>query len=228
MPVASHVPHAAGVALALKLRNEARAVLCIIGDGATSKGDFYEALNIAGAWQLPLVVLVNNNQWAISVRREAQSAAQTLAQKAIAAGVPGEQVDGNDVITVHDTVANAIARARAGEGTSLIEALTYRLSDHTTADDARRYRGDAEVSLHWHGEPVARLRQYLVGQGAWSRDDEEHALADAADEMERATEAYLAMAPQPVSAMFDHLFATLPVSLRSERDEAMGGEAGHA
>ncbi len=228
VPVASHVPHAAGVALALKLRNEARAVLCIIGDGATSKGDFYEALNIAGAWQLPLVVLVNNNQWAISVRREAQSAAQTLAQKAIAAGVPGEQVDGNDVITVHDTVANAIARARAGEGTSLIEALTYRLSDHTTADDARRYRGDAEVSLHWHGEPVARLRQYLVGQGAWSRDDEEHALADAADEMERATEAYLAMAPQPVSAMFDHLFATLPVSLRSERDEAMGGEAGHA
>lgn len=228
VPVASHVPHAAGVALALKLRHEPRAALCIIGDGATSKGDFYEALNIAGVWQLPLVVLICNNQWAISVPRAAQSAAQTLAQKAIAAGVPGEQVDGNDVIAVHAFVARALTRARAAGGASLIEALTYRLSDHTTADDARRYRDDAEVSAHWHGEPIARLRQYLVSQGVWNRDDEEQALARAAAEIERAAEAYLATPPQPISAMFDHMFAELPHSLAAQRAQAVEREADDA
>ena len=222
VPVASHVPHAAGVALALKLRCEARAVLCIVGDGATSKGDFYEALNVAGVWQLPLVVLIDNNQWAISVSRAAQTAAGTLAQKAIAAGIPGEQVDGNDVIAVHDSVARALARARGGGGASLIEALTYRLSDHTTADDAGRYRDDAEVSRHWHDEPIARLRQYLVSQGVWNRDAEEHALANATAEIERAAETYLATPPQPVSAMFDYMFAELPGSLRAQRAEAIG------
>ena len=222
VPVASHVPHAAGVALALKLRCEARAVLCIVGDGATSKGDFYEALNVAGVWQLPLVVLIDNNQWAISVSRAAQTEAGTLAQKAIAAGIPGEQVDGNDVIAVHDSVARALATARGGGGASLIEALTYRLSDHTTADDAGRYRDDAEVSQHWHDEPIARLRQYLVSQGIWNREAEEHALADAAAEIERAAETYLATPPQPVSAMFDYMFAELPGSLRAQRAEAIG------
>ncbi len=228
VPVASHVPHAAGVALAMKLRGEARAVLCIVGDGATSKGDFYEALNLAGVWQLPMVVVVNNNQWAISVSRGAQSAAGTLAQKAIGAGIPGKQVDGNDVIIVRDSVARALARARAGGGASLIEALTYRLSDHTTADDAGRYRDDAEVSRHWHGEPIARLRQYLVTRGAWNREAEEHALADAAAAIERAAETYLATPPQPVSAMFDYMFATLPASLAAQRARAIGGEENDA
>ncbi len=228
VPVGSHVPHAAGVALALKLRHEARAVLCIIGDGATSKGDFYEALNIAGVWRLPLVVLICNNQWAISVPRSAQSAGQTLAQKGVAAGIPGEQIDGNDVIAVRACVARALARAHAGDGASLIEALTYRLSDHTTADDARRYRDDAEVSAHWHGEPVARLRQYLVSQGVWNRDDEEQALASAAAEMDQAAAAYLATPPQPVAAMFEHLFAELPASLAAQRAQAMAEAANNA
>jgi pyruvate dehydrogenase E1 component alpha subunit len=228
VPVASHVPHAAGVALALKLRHEPRAALCIIGDGATSKGDFYEALNVAGVWRLPLVVLISNNQWAISVPRSAQSAAQTLAQKAIAAGIPGEQVDGNDVIAVRACAERALARARAGDGASLIEAITYRLSDHTTADDARRYRDDAEVSAHWHGEPVARLRQYLVSQGIWTRDDEEQALALAAAEIDRAVEEYIATPPQPVAAMFDHLFAELPASLAAQRAHAVAEAADDA
>ncbi len=228
VPVASHVPHAVGVALAMKLRRKSRAALCIIGDGATSKGDFYEALNIAGVWRLPLVVLINNNQWAISVPRSAQSAAPTLAQKAIAAGIPGEQADGNDVIAVRACVARALARARSGNGASLIEAITYRLSDHTTADDARRYRDDSEVSAHWHGEPVARLRQYLVAQGTWNRDDEEQALNQAADEIDRAAAAYLAIPPQPVSAMFDCLFADLPASLAAQRAQAIAEIEGNA
>ena len=221
VPVAGHAPHAAGVALAFKLRHEPRAALCIMGDGATSKGDFHEALNMAGVWQLPLVILVNNNQWAISVPRSAQSKAATLAQKAIAAGIPGEQVDGNDVIAVRDRVAQALDRARTGGGPTMIEALTYRLGDHTTSDDARRYRDDAAVSPHWHEEPIARLRQYMVAQAAWTRTDEEAALADAARAVDDAVAAYLATPPRLAASMFDHLFATLPPSLVHQR-EALG------
>jgi pyruvate dehydrogenase E1 component alpha subunit len=228
VPVGSHVPHAAGVALAIKLRHEKRGAVCIMGDGGTSKGDFYEAMNVAGVWRLPLVVVVNNNQWAISVPRAAQTAAESLAQKAIAAGIPGEQVDGNDVIAVRDSVGQALARARSGGGPTLIEALTYRLGDHTTADDARRYRDDAEVTRQWHGEPIARLRNFLVARGKWTRADEERALDRANAIIGRAAEAYLATPPQPVSAMFDHLFATLPPWLARQREEALRGHAGDA
>jgi 2-oxoisovalerate dehydrogenase E1 component alpha subunit len=226
VPVAGHAPHAAGVALAVKLRHQRRAVVCILGDGATSKGDFYEALNFAGVWHLPLVMLVANNQWAISIPRLHQSAAQTLAQKAVAAGIPGEQVDGNDVVAVRERVGHALASARDGGGPCVIEALTYRLADHTTADDARRYRDDAEVTPHWHGEPVGRLRSYLAAQGAWSRDDEEAALGAASAEIEQAAVDYLATPPQPVSALFDHLFAELPAPLAAQRAAALAGEAG--
>ena len=151
VPVASHAPHAVGVALAFQLRNERRVAVCVSGDGGTSKGDFYEALNVAGAWRLPAVFVVTNNQWAISLPRSAQSAATTLAQKAIAAGFAGEQVDGNDVIAMRDAVHRALSHARDGAGPHLIEAITYRLSDHTTADNASRYRDDESV-----GRPLAR------------------------------------------------------------------------
>lgn len=220
VPVASHCPHAVGVALAFKLRGEARVAVCFFGDGATSKGDFYEAINMAGVWGLPAVFVINNNQWAISVPRKAQTAAETLAQKAVAAGIPGEQVDGNDIIAVRDAADRALDRARRGDGPSIIEAVTYRLSDHTTADDARRYRSDAEVSEHWKQEPVARLRNYLVAQGAWSRDDEEHLLRGCAAQVEEAVAAYLATPPEPPEAMFDWLHATLPEPLRSQRAQA--------
>src|SRR5512139_2419900 len=124
VPVASHAPHAVGVALAFRLRGEPRAAVCVFGDGATSKGDVAEALNMAGVWKVPAVFVINNNAWAISVRREKQTAAVTLAQKAVAAGIPGEQVDGNDVIAVRAVTERALARARQGLGPALIEALT--------------------------------------------------------------------------------------------------------
>ena len=162
VPVGSHAPHAIGVALAFKLRKEKRAAVSIFGDGATSKGYAAEALNIAGVWKLPIVVVVSNNSWAISMPRHRQSAAQTLALKAIAAGFNGEQVDGNHVTPVHGAVAAALERARSGGGPHLVEALTYRLCDHTTTDDASRYRDDAEVSRRWPEEPVLRLRRYLT------------------------------------------------------------------
>jgi pyruvate dehydrogenase E1 component alpha subunit len=218
VPVATQAPHAVGVALAFKLRHEPRVAVCVLGDGATSKGDFYEAINMAGVWCLPAVFVINNNQWAISVPRSGQTAAETLSQKAVAAGIPGEQVDGNDVLAVRTTVESALARARAGDGPTLIEAVTYRLSDHTTADDATRYRDDAEVSRRWKSEPVARLRAFLVAQKLWAKPDEEALLADCAAEVEQAVEAYLAMPAAMPSAMFDHLFATLPAPLQAQRD----------
>ena len=136
VPVGSQAPHAAGVAYAFKLRREPRVAVCMFGDGATSKGDVYEAMNFAGVHKLPVVFVVTNNQWAISVPLRLQTASETLAQKAIAAGFIGEQVDGNDVVAVRAAAEEAIAAARDGEGPRFIEAVTYRLGDHTTADDA--------------------------------------------------------------------------------------------
>jgi pyruvate dehydrogenase E1 component alpha subunit len=217
IPVASHFPHAAGVALAMALKGETRAAVAIAGDGATSKGDFYEALNVIGVWQLPAIFIVTNNQWAISMPREEQSAAETLAQKAIAAGLPGEQVDGNDVIAMHDATARALTRARAGEGGSLIEALTYRLSDHTTADDASRYRDEEAVSPHWPEEPLRRLHTYLSAQGVWDKEAEASLQGDCHEEVAAAADAYLATKPEPATAMFDNLFATLPADLVAQR-----------
>jgi pyruvate dehydrogenase E1 component alpha subunit len=222
--VATHAPHAAGVALAFKLRREERAAVCVMGDGGTSKGDFYEALNLAGVWHLPVVFIINNNQWAISVPRTAQTAAETLAQKGIAAGVEGIQVDGNDVIAVRDTVEQALAKARSGEGATLIEALTYRLGDHTTADDASRYRDDAAVAEHWKDEPVGRLRRHLTQLGAWTRDDEERLLADCRVRVEQAVADYLAMPPEGPAAMFDHVYAALPDDLVEQRAAAIQGD----
>ncbi len=217
VPVASQACHAVGAAYALHLRGEPRAVVCSLGDGATSKGDFYESLNAAGVWRLPVVFVVSNNQWAISVPRAAQSAAQTLAQKAIAAGVPGEQVDGNDVIAVRSRAQVALERARAGEGPNLIEALSYRMSDHTTADDARRYRSEAEVEAHARLDPIRRLRLWLSDSGHWSETREQALEREQAAQVEAAVQDYLATAAQQPTSMFDHLYHTLPGAYASQR-----------
>jgi pyruvate dehydrogenase E1 component alpha subunit len=219
VPVGTHAPHAAGVALAFKLRREPRVAVCALGDGATSKGDVYEAMNLAGVWRLPVVFVVNNNGWAISLPRARQSACETLAQKAIAAGFPGHQVDGNDVIAVCHAVRQALDRARGGHGPSLVEAITYRLGDHTTVDDASRYRDDAEVSARWKEEPIVRLRRYLTDIGHWSKEDEDRLLAAVNAEVEAAAEAYLATPSRPPETMFDHLHAELPAALAEQRAE---------
>ena len=226
IPVASQCTHAVGVATAFKLRRERRVAVCMLGDGGTSKGDFYEAVNIAGAWRLPVMFVVVNNAWAISVPRASQSAAATLAQKAIAGGFVGEQVDGNDVMAVTVAATEALARIRDGAGPELIEALTYRLSDHTTADDATRYRLAAEVSSHWRDEPLVRLRAYLGRRAWWSRADEEALIKECEDLVAAGRQAYLELPPVPPTAMFDHLFATLPRSLVEQR-RRFEQEAGH-
>ncbi|MDZ4251605.1 MAG: thiamine pyrophosphate-dependent enzyme, partial [Sulfuritalea sp.] len=218
---ATQVCHAAGCAYAFKLRNEPRVAVCILGDGGTSKGDFYEALNLAAVWQAPLVVVVNNNQWAISVPRSQQSAAPTLAQKAIAAGIEGCQVDGNDIVAVHHLAQQAIAKARAGGGPSLIEAISYRLGDHTTADDATRYRDPAEVEAQWAFEPIRRLRNYLLRLQAWGPEQEEQLVRECSEALNAAVEAYLATPAPSTAAMFDHLYATLPAALQEQREMAL-------
>ncbi len=220
VPIASQMLHGAGVAMAMKIRGEKRCSVTYIGDGGTSEGAFYEGINVAGARALPAVFVIVNNRWAISVPIESQTATRTLAQKAIAAGIPGIQVDGNDVIAVRHTVGEAVARAHRGEGPTLIEALTYRLSDHTTADDASRYRDPHEVTEAWGLEPLIRLRSYLRKLGVWDDAREEALKSECAREVEAAVDEYLS-APKPsTDEMFDYLFARPPRSLLEQREQA--------
>lgn len=221
VPIATQCLHACGVAAAFRIRDEKRVAVTLCGDGATSKGDFLEALNVAGTWQLPLVFIINNNQWAISVPRAMQCGAPTLAQKALGAGLRGEQVDGNDVVAVHQAVSRALERARAGKGPSVIEAISYRLSDHTTADDATRYRSNEELKAAWEREPIKRLRNYLHDRGWWDENRETQWQQTANARVQQAVQDYLATAPDIAGAPFDHLYATLPVQLSEQRERAI-------
>jgi 2-oxoisovalerate dehydrogenase E1 component alpha subunit len=217
VPISTQCLHAAGAAMAFKYRNEPRVALCVCGDGGTSKADFYGAINIAGAQKLPLVLVIVNNQYAISVPRVQQTGAKTLAQKGLASGLTCVQADGNDILAVRHVLDAAIAHARAGHGASVVELVTYRLGDHTTADDARRYRQDDEVKFAWTQEPMLRLRHYLSAQGVWSEAIENAWLAQCNEDIDSEVNAYLELAPPPVSAMFDYQFAELPHDLRAQR-----------
>ena len=217
IPIATQTLHAAGVATAFRIRKQPRVAVAVLGDGATSKGDFYEAMNVAGAWALPVVFVINNNQWAISVPRGAQTAAGTLAQKAIAAGLPAEQVDGNDAIAVHAAISEAVERARSGDGARVIEALTYRLSDHTTADDATRYRPEEEVSDMWKRDPVMRLRAWLGANDWWDKADEEALVEEIRDRIEDARAAVEKIPAQKATDLADNLYSELPGSMAADR-----------
>lgn len=220
VPIATQTLYAAGAAMAFKVRNEPRCAVAFIGDGGTSEGSFYEAINLAGAKQLPVVFVVVNNKWAISVPIEEQTAAQTLAQKAIAAGIPGMQVDGNDVIAVRECVAQALEKARGGGGPAVIEALSYRLSDHTTADDATRYRPDAEVADAWKIEPLIRLRKLLTERGVLDEAREQAMKAEFGREVEAAAQEYLATPKQTIDSMFDYLYANPPRYIEKQKATA--------
>jgi pyruvate dehydrogenase E1 component alpha subunit len=221
VPIATQTLHAAGAALAFKIRNEPRCALAYIGDGGTSEGAFYEAMNVAGVQKLPVIFYVVNNRWAISIPIEQQTAAQTLAQKGIAAGIPGIQVDGNDILAVRHVLEEALARARRGDGPTVVEALTYRLSDHTTADDATRYRPAGEVEQGWALEPMKRLRAYLQQLQLWDDAKEQAYKQQCSQQVEDAVRDYFATPKPPIAAMFDHLFANMPKRLAEQREEAV-------
>lgn len=200
--VGTHLLHAAGVAMGARYRADPVVAVPYLGDGATSKGDFYEALNMAGIYSLPLVAICQNNQWAISVSRKHQTAAETLAQKAVAFGIKGIQVDGNDVLAVYLATREALERARSGDGATFIECETYRISDHTTADDARRYRDPQEVESWRPKDPLLRMRRFLEKRGLWSDADQTLLESSLRQRLDLAvTEAEAVEAP-PVEDMF--------------------------
>lgn len=170
IPVGTGVPHAVGAAMAVKYRGDGVAVVNYFGDGGTSKGDFHEGFNMAGVFRLPLVFICQNNQWAISVPIDKQTSSKTLAQKAFAYGFEGLQVDGNDIFAVYKVTKDAMEKARRGDGPTFIECFTYRLSDHTTSDDASKYRPKEEVEV-WKGrDPLIRLRLFMEKRGLWSEE----------------------------------------------------------
>ncbi len=224
VPIGTQNLHAAGAALAFKLRGEPRVAVACVGDGGSSKTDTYAAINAAGAYTLPFIQCIINNQWAISVPRNAQTGAKTLAQKGLAGGLDCVQVDGNDIIAVRAAMDHAILRARNGHGGSVIEFVTYRLSDHTTADDARRYRGEEEVKAAWEREPFTRLRTFLIAEKVWSETEEAKWKEECNRIADEEVNAYLETKVQPVEAMFDYLYAELPADVAAQRADALKWE----
>ena len=224
VPIATQNTHAAGAALSFKLRDLPRCTVSVIGDGGSSKGDFLEAINAASAFKLPMVMVIINNGWAISVPRSKQSSGETLAQKGIAGGLPSMQVDGNDLFAVYTEVSKALERARNGGGATVIEAITYRLGDHTTADDASRYRPKEEVENAKKFEPLIRLRQYLMNNNQWSVEQENALLEHCAKKVELAVKEYQNVSKLPVSDMFDYMYAELPHDLVEQRAYALNLE----
>ncbi|MGC9397695.1 MAG: pyruvate dehydrogenase (acetyl-transferring) E1 component subunit alpha [Anaerolineae bacterium] len=221
VPVGTQMLHAVGVAYGINYREEDAVVMTYFGDGATSEGDFHEALNFAGVFQLPVIFITQNNHWAISVPRSHQTRSKTLAQKALAYGVPGIQVDGNDVLAMYVASKEAVDRARLGEGPTLIEAVTYRMSVHTTADDPTRYREDEEVQAWAERDPITRFQLYLKDKEVL---DDAH-IATLEEEIDAEIRAAVAEAEakmhEPVDPlhMFEHMYADLPPYLLEQREE---------
>ncbi|MCF6263170.1 MAG: pyruvate dehydrogenase (acetyl-transferring) E1 component subunit alpha [Xanthomonadales bacterium] len=221
VPIATQCLHAAGAAMVYKLRDEKRVAVTVVGDGGSSKGDVLEAINAASAYDLPLVIVIMNNQWAISVPRSKQNRAKTLAQKGLGAGLHSAQVDGNDYIASHLVMEEAIERARNGEGASVIEMITYRLTDHTTADDASRYRENAEVEEAWKSEPIARLRKYLESEGQWDDKKQSKLEKEVAEVIDVAVKEYLNTPSPGIASMFDYMYAELPHDLQAQKEFAL-------
>jgi len=219
VPIGTHMLHATGIAWASKIRKEKdKAVITYFGDGATSEGDFHGAMNFASTQQVPCIFYCQNNQWAISVPREQQMNSQTVAQKALAYDMPTLQVDGNDIFAVFKAVKDARKRAVQGGGPSFIEAVTYRLGDHTTADDARRYRDPAEVEAWQAKDPLIRTRLYMESQGIWDDKKQTELEARAKTIVGEVVKAAEGIEKPHTDDFFNHMFAELPDDMKRQRD----------
>ena len=223
VPIATQIPHAVGFSMAARSRGEDRVALVYFGDGGTSEGDFHEGLNSAGVFRAPTVFLCSNNQYAISCPRRRQTASRTIAQKATAYGFEGVQVDGMDVLAVYDVTRRAVERAAAGEGPTLIEAVTYRFGPHTTADDPTRYRDEEEEAEWRKRDPLIRMRAFLTGRGLWDDEREGTLEAEAKEEVARAVERAESMGERGVEEIFRYVYAKmtprLEEQLRALREE---------
>jgi pyruvate dehydrogenase E1 component alpha subunit len=227
IPVATQIPIAVGVALAAKSNGDPVAAMAFMGDGATSKGDFHEGLNFAGVFSAPVVFVCQNNQWAISVPLRRQTAAKTLAQKAFAYGLPGIQVDGNDVFAVYRAATEALTRAREGKGPSLIECVTYRIGDHTTADDASRYRDRDEVERWKQKDPIERLRKYMEKGGLWSKSYDQAVRLESKEKVEQAVHEQESFPPPDPRDIFRFTFQDLTAELKDQMERFLEANGSH-
>jgi pyruvate dehydrogenase E1 component alpha subunit len=228
VPVGTHVPHAAGFAWGKRLRGESACTIVYFGDGATSEGSFHEGANFAGVMHAPLVLFCNNNQWAISTPIEAQTAAETLADKAAGYGVPGIRVDGTDVLAVYEATREAIARARTGGGPTFIEAVSYRTASHATADDQSAYIDLERVEEERKRECVGRFAEYLKRLGVLTESFADEVRAEAADAMRKGIVEAESEPPADLSLLFDRTFVEPPASFASDLAELrriLGGES---
>jgi pyruvate dehydrogenase E1 component alpha subunit len=226
VPIGTHVPHAAGLAWGLRMRGEDTAAVVFFGDGATSEGSFHEGANFAGVMKAPLVLLCSNNQWAISTPVTEQTAAATLADKALGYGIPAVRVDGTDVLAVHEAVAEGVARARAGDGPTFVEAVTYRAAPHATADDPTVYVDPALVEAARREECVGKLERYLRRRGILDEAAAAAAREEALELMREGIARAEAEPPADLSLVFEHAYAAPPAFVARELAELRRVHAG--
>jgi pyruvate dehydrogenase E1 component alpha subunit len=219
--IGTQMLHAVGLGMAAKIAGDSAIAVGVCGDGATSEGDFNEALNFAGVFQAPVVLVVQNNGWAISVPRKKQSAAPSFASRGAGFGIPSRLVDGNDILAVYDVMSKAVERARSSQGPSLIETLTYRIGAHTTADDPTRYRDPAEVEEWQRKDPIARFQKFLLARDLLSESEIEKTLAEIEEEINAAVEVAENTPNMAPDSFFDYTFAELTPRLQEQRADLL-------
>ena len=219
--IGTQMLHAVGLGMAAKIAGDPAVSVGVCGDGATSEGDFNEALNFAGVFQAPVVLVVQNNGWAISVPRKKQSAAQTFASRGAGFGLPAELVDGNDILAVYDVMNRAVERARSGQGPTLIETLTYRMGAHTTADDPTRYRDPAEVESWQRKDPIARFQKFLLASNLLSENAIEQMQTSVEEEINEAVQIAESTPNMAPERMFDYMAADLTPRLQEQRADLL-------
>jgi pyruvate dehydrogenase E1 component alpha subunit len=219
IPVGTQSPHATGLAMASKIKGDKAVALGYTGDGGTSKGDFHDALNFAGVFKAPVIIICENNQFAISVHRKDQTHSETIAQKAIAYGIPGIQVDGNDVFAVYKATKEAVDRARKGEGPTLIENLTYRRADHSTSDDAKKYRTEKEVKEWAAKDPIDRLEKYMRSKGILDDAKRKTIVKAAKEKVEKAVEEYEKIGEPDPTDIIKYTYSKLTPNLKEQLEE---------
>ncbi|HLR36382.1 MAG TPA: pyruvate dehydrogenase (acetyl-transferring) E1 component subunit alpha [Tissierellales bacterium] len=219
VPISSQFQHATGIGMANNIKKENNVVVTYVGDGGTSHGDFHEALNFASVFKVPVVFIVQNNQYAISLPRHRQTASKTIAQKAVAYGMPGILVDGNDIFAMYSATKEAINRARNGEGPTLIEAYTYRLGAHTTSDDPTKYREDAEVEEWKEKDPILRFKKYLLAKGLINDEWEEKIKKELNDKVGKIFEEIEGKSDTEIEDIFKYQYETMPPQLEEQLED---------
>lgn len=223
--IGTQLPQAVGAAMAARLRGDRTVMLACMGDGATSSADFHTAMNFAGVWKAPVVFLCQNNHWAISIPKKGQTASESYAIKAVAYGMPGVKVDGNDARAVYAAAKEAIERARSGGGPTFIEAETYRMGAHSSSDDPTRYRDQAEVDAWAKRDPIERFYKELVAEGLWDEARDKALREELLAEVNQAI-ATVEAAPDPaLETLFDDVYAEMPWNLREQRAECLASMA---